>query len=156
MRDNSHLGLFERLDRSGELDWSCTAIDSTLVGAKGGRATGPNRVDRERLGTKRYCVMDRKGTPLGVTISEANHRDRKSMAPALDAVLPVRSERSGRPRQRLAELHAKWDTIAAGVAPSAGPARSHPALPGATSRFPSASAATTRSWNALLPARPVP
>ena len=76
------------------------------VGKKGGRATGPNPTDRGRAGTKRHCVTDRRGTPLGVTISEANRHDSKRMAPTLDMVPPIRSGRPGRPRQRPTKLHA--------------------------------------------------
>lgn len=76
------------------------------VGKKGGRATGPNPADRGRAGTKRHRVTDRRGTPLGVTISEANRHDSLRMAPTLDMVAPVRSGRPGRPRQRPAKLQA--------------------------------------------------
>ncbi len=58
-------------------------------GKKGGAATGPNPTDRGKSGTKRHVVVDRAGTPLGISLSGANRHDSLMLAPTLDAVLPV-------------------------------------------------------------------
>lgn len=50
--------------------------------------------------------MDRRGTPLGVTLSGANRHDSMRLAATLDAIPPVRSGKRGRPRQRPRKLHA--------------------------------------------------
>lgn len=50
--------------------------------------------------------MDGHGTPLAVALSGANRHDSKMLAPALDAVPPIRSGRRGRPRRRPGKLHA--------------------------------------------------
>jgi transposase len=50
-------------------------------------------------------VTDARGTPLGVTLSGANHHDSTKLASTLDAVPPVRG-RPGRPRRRPDKLHA--------------------------------------------------
>ena len=50
--------------------------------------------------------MDARGTPLGVALSGANRHDSRMLAPALDAIPPVRSGRRGRLRRRPAKLHA--------------------------------------------------
>ena len=50
--------------------------------------------------------MDRRGTPLGVTLSGANRHDSMMLAPTLDAIPGVRSGQLGRPRKRPAKLHA--------------------------------------------------
>jgi len=74
-------------------------------GEKGGAATGPNPTDRGKPGTKRHGVVDREGTPLGLSLSGANRHDSLMLAPTLDAVPPVRHGR-GRPRCRPHKLHA--------------------------------------------------
>jgi hypothetical protein len=48
--------------------------DSASVAAKRGAEMGPNPTDRGKSGTKRYLVVDRKGTPLGVHLSPANRQ----------------------------------------------------------------------------------
>jgi transposase len=50
-------------------------------------------------------VVDRTGTPLGLSLSGANRHDSLMLAPTLDAVPPVRHG-PGRPRRRPAKLHA--------------------------------------------------
>ena len=49
-------------------------------------------------------MVDRNGTPLGVTISGANVHDMKMFIETLDAVIPVKGRR-GRPRKRPMKLH---------------------------------------------------
>jgi transposase len=50
-------------------------------------------------------VVDWEGTPLGVVLSPANRHDSMMLAPALDAIPPIRGRR-GRPRRRPDKLHA--------------------------------------------------
>jgi transposase len=76
------------------------------AGERGGEATGPNPTDRGKPGPKRHLVVDARGTPLGVVLTGANRHDSRMLAPALDAIPPVRSGRRGRPRRRPAKLHA--------------------------------------------------
>lgn len=74
-------------------------------GQKGGAETGPNPADRGKPGTKRHLVVDRKGTPLGLSLSGANRHDSKMLTATLDAVPGIRKGR-GRPRRRPKKLHA--------------------------------------------------
>jgi hypothetical protein len=69
---------------------------------KGGTATGPNPTDRGKPSTKRDVVVDRTGTPLGLSLSGANRHDSRMLAATLDAVPPVRHG----PRRRPDKLHA--------------------------------------------------
>ena len=73
---------------------------------KGGQDTGPNPVDRGRPGTKHHLLVEAQGLPLACAVSAANRNDCKLLQPLLDAVVPVRSGRPGRPRKRPAKLHA--------------------------------------------------
>lgn len=50
-------------------------------------------------------MVDRAGTPLGLTLSGANRHDSVMLAPTLDAVPGVQGRR-GRPRRRPDKLHA--------------------------------------------------
>ena len=50
-------------------------------------------------------MVDRTGTPLGLTLSGANRHDSMMLAPTLDAVPGIRNGR-GRPRRRPDKLHA--------------------------------------------------
>lgn len=50
-------------------------------------------------------MVDRTGTPLGISLSGANRHDSLMLAPTLDAVPPVRHG-PGRPRCRPDKLHA--------------------------------------------------
>ena len=51
-------------------------------------------------------MVDRRGTPLALVLSAANVHDSRMLEAALDAIVPVRSGRAGRPRQRPSKLHA--------------------------------------------------
>ena len=66
---------------------------------------GPNPTDRGKPGTKRHLVVDRHGTPLGVTLSGANRHDSMMLAVTLDAIPNVRRKGRGRPRRRPDRLH---------------------------------------------------
>jgi transposase len=77
-------------------------------GQKGGEQTGPNPVDRGKLGSKYHLVVDRGGIPLAVRLSAANAHDSTLLVPLVDAIPPIIGPRGrpGRPRKRPAKLHA--------------------------------------------------
>jgi len=78
------------------------------VGEKGGEQTGPNPVDRGKLGPKYQLVVDRQGIPLAVRLSAANAHDATQLVPLVDAIPPIIGPRGkpGRPRKRPAKLQA--------------------------------------------------
>jgi transposase len=53
-------------------------------GAKRGDLTGPNPTDRAKSGTKRHVLADRRGVPLGLTLSGANVPDMRMAMPTID------------------------------------------------------------------------
>jgi transposase len=73
---------------------------------KGGAAVGPNPTDKGKPGSKHHLLVDRQGVPLAVAVTAANVHDSRMLEPLLDAVVPVRTGRRGRPRRRPAKLHA--------------------------------------------------
>jgi IS5 family transposase len=79
-----------------------------VCGRKGGEQTGPNPVDRGKLGSKYHLVVDRNGIPLAVCLSPANAHDATKLLPLVDAVPAIIGPRGrpGRPRKRPAKLHA--------------------------------------------------
>jgi transposase len=78
------------------------------AGQKGGQQTGPNPVDRGKLGSKYHLVVDRNGIPLAVSLSSANVHDSTQLLPVIDSIPPIIGPRGkpGRPRKRPAKLHA--------------------------------------------------
>ena len=83
----------------GDAGWSLAA------GEKGGSVTGPNPVDRGKLGSKIHALSDRSGIPLAVGISAANTNDNAALKPLVLAIPAIRSRRGPR-RFRPAKLHA--------------------------------------------------
>ncbi len=73
---------------------------------KGGAAIGPNPTDKGKPGSKHHLLVDRQGIPLAVALTAANVHDSRILEPLLDAVVPIRTGRRGRPRRRPAKLHA--------------------------------------------------
>lgn len=73
---------------------------------KGGAATGRNPTDKGKAGSKHHVLTDRHGIPLAAEVTAANVHDSRMLAPLLDAVAPVRTDRRGRPRRRPEKLHA--------------------------------------------------
>jgi IS5 family transposase len=84
------------------------ASTASVCGRKGGEQTGPNPVDRGKLGSKYHLVVDRNGIPLAVCLSPANAHDATKLLPLVDAVPAIIGPRGrpGRPRKRPAKLHA--------------------------------------------------
>ena len=73
-------------------------------GQKRGEATGPNPIDRVRLGCKRHLLTDRTSLPLAFLLTEANTHESVPTAELLDAVVPV-PVRRGSPTRKPAKLH---------------------------------------------------
>lgn len=85
-----------------------TCFGGCVLGAraKGGEKTGANPTDRGKPGTKRHVVVERTGIPLAALLSAANVHDSRLMLEVVDAIIPVRRKRAGRPRRRPDKLHA--------------------------------------------------
>jgi len=64
-------------------------------GAQRGDLTGPNPTDRAKKGCKRHILTDRRGIPIGLTITGANVHDKWQVAATLDSV-PVSGPRGPR------------------------------------------------------------
>jgi hypothetical protein len=77
-------------------------------GPKGGEATGPNPVDRGKLGSKYHLLVDRQGIPLAVQLSAANAHDSTYLECTVDAIPPIFGPpgKPGRPPFRPEKLHA--------------------------------------------------
>lgn len=56
----------------------------------GGDETGPDPTNRGKRGTTRHVLTDRRGAPLGATISAANRNDMKVAEATLDSVAGAR------------------------------------------------------------------
>ncbi|WP_407674960.1 IS5 family transposase [Phaeacidiphilus oryzae] len=101
-----HRLVLAELGARGSLDWSRCAIDSVNMRAlKGGSLTGPNPVDRGKLGSKIHLITERTGLPLSIGISAANTHDSQGLEPLVRGIPPIRSRRGPR-RRRPAKLHA--------------------------------------------------
>ncbi|WP_369368776.1 IS5 family transposase [Streptomyces sp. CG4] len=97
--------VLDALGARGELDWSRCAIDSVNMRAmKGGPETGPNPVDRGKMGSKIHLVTERTGLPLSIGISPANTDDSQGLEPLVRGIPPIRSRRGPR-RRRPAKRH---------------------------------------------------
>jgi len=51
---------------------------------------GPNPIDRDKIGTKRYVLTDQRGIPVSVVITSANTHDMKAVKDTLDSVIVQR------------------------------------------------------------------
>ena len=67
----------------------------------GGDETGPDPTNRGKVGTKRHVLSDRRGAPLGVTLSAANRTDMKVAEATLDSLVVPRPEPTPRRPQHL-------------------------------------------------------
>lgn len=77
----------DAFDRIIGLDLTEVAIDGSQHKAPyGGQGTGPNPVDRGKLGHKWSVGVDRHGIPLGWALDGANRNDVKLLDPTLDAI----------------------------------------------------------------------
>ena len=69
-------------------------------------AVGPSPTNRGKQGTKHHLVVDARGTPLAAVLSGANINDHLVLEQVIDAIVPVRSGKPGRPRFRPDKVHA--------------------------------------------------
>ena len=92
--DQLHLAMLTRLREHDQINWSRASIDGARVASPGGQETGPNPTDHGKLGSKRHIVLDARGVPLAIKITEANQHDSTAFESTLDAlqrVLPAGS-----------------------------------------------------------------
>src|SRR5437667_4679195 len=89
-------GVFERMWEAGlgefdeieGLEWDWQSMDGTQIKAPfGGAATGSNRVDRNKQGTKRSQLSEGHGLPLAVVLAAANRNDMIVAEATLDAIV---------------------------------------------------------------------
>ena len=99
-------------------------------------------MDRGWPGVKRHLVVDAKGTRLAVLTGPANQHDSQMLAPTLDAIPAIRSDKRGRQRRRPDKLHADKGYDYPGVARNAVPAVSVPVSLGAVST-------AANAWDAI-------
>jgi len=88
-------GVFEQLkaeataafDRIVGLDLTEVSLDGSLHKAPyGGEGTGPNPIDRAKLGWKWSVASERHGVPIGWSIDGANRNDVRMLVPTIEAV----------------------------------------------------------------------
>lgn len=104
--DRLHVHLLGLLRKAGELELDTVVVDSVTVRAfGGGEETGPNPVDRRKLGTKHTVMVDRNGVPLAVHTAGANVSDHRKLIPiVLD--FPKVGGKAGRPQELPDQLYA--------------------------------------------------
>jgi transposase len=101
-----HQNLLSELHGANKLDWSRAVADASFARALGGgEKTGPNPMDRRKLGSKHHLLTDGQGIPLAVRLTAANVNEVTQLLPLVDAVPPV-AGKSGHPRRRPERLHA--------------------------------------------------
>ncbi len=87
-------GVFRRMWKTGlaeydevhglKLRWQ--AADGAITKAPlGGDATGPNPIDRGKMGTKRSLLVEEKGVPISIEIAGAQRHDMKLLKATLEA-----------------------------------------------------------------------
>lgn len=92
--------MLEELQRAGKIHWERAAVDSAAVRAPGGGPkTGPSPVDRRKLGTQHHVLVDARGVPLSILVTQANRNDITQLLPLVDAIRPLKGQQ-GRPRKR--------------------------------------------------------
>jgi transposase len=81
-------GLFDKLfKRMGQyyarqrgIGWKWQSVDSMLAPAPlGGAQTGKNPTDRSKLGSKIHLLVDERGAPLAIFVTDANRHDKWSV-----------------------------------------------------------------------------
>lgn len=98
--------LLSELRKKGRLKMNYAVVDSISQRAPGGgRKTGPNPVDRRKLGAKHHVITDAKGTPLAVILTGANRHDVTQLLPLVEKLPPIHGVK-GRPRKKPRALYA--------------------------------------------------
>jgi IS5 family transposase len=115
-----HRRLLDRLGQADQIDWERAALDSASVPELlGGQRTRANPTDKGKAGSKRHCVVERKGIRLSVIHSAANVHDSKVLEEAVDAIEPIRKPRRGRPKEHPKKLHSQGFSVGYGRAKTA-------------------------------------
>ncbi|CAM4263597.1 hypothetical protein COAQ111491_13830 [Comamonas aquatilis] len=70
-----HQAMPVRLREHDQIDWNRACIEGSSVPSPWGQETGPNPIDRGKLGSKQHIVVDARGIPLVILVSGANRRD---------------------------------------------------------------------------------
>jgi transposase len=108
LRDWHRAGVWHRLLTNaladlrarGRLDLRRALVDSASVRAPGGGAdTGPSPVDRRKPGSKHHLLTDARGTPLAISLTQANRNDITQLLALVEAIPPLRGK-PGRPARR--------------------------------------------------------
>lgn len=71
--------------------------------------TGPNPVDRGKMGSKIHVLSDRAGLPLSVAVSAANTNDAYALKPLVMAIPAIKSRRG--PRRRKPHADKAYDQV---------------------------------------------
>jgi Transposase DDE domain len=75
-------------------DLSSAAVDSSHIRAmKGGAATGPSPVERDKTGSKHNIIVEARGIPLATITTGGNRNDMTQLIPLIEAVPPIRGKR---------------------------------------------------------------
>lgn len=92
--------LLDELNGAKKIDWSRALVDSTTTKApSGGEKTGPNPMDRRKLGSKVHVLVDAKGIPLAVKLTGTNSHDVTEIIPLVDEVPLVRGKKRKTPKK---------------------------------------------------------
>ncbi|MBF6189528.1 MULTISPECIES: IS5 family transposase [Nocardia] len=112
-----HRAILDRLGLAGDLDWSAAILDAASVRAKKGSLTGRSPVDRGKKGSKIHVISDANGIPLVTGVSAGNTHDSVMLAPMVESIPRVRSQRGprrGKPAKLRADkgydfdVHRRW------------------------------------------------
>ena len=60
-----------------------------------GLQTGPNPIDRAKLGSNRHLICDGRGVPLAIQLTGANRNDSQQALALVDAIPYLQGERGG-------------------------------------------------------------
>jgi len=105
-RQRIHDAMLQHLREYEQIQWERACVDSASVPSPlGGQHTGPNPIDRGKLGCKHHLLVDQRGLPLVASMSGAQIHDSRMLIPRLEAV-PSVAGLVGHLRKRPAKLHA--------------------------------------------------
>jgi len=92
--------ILSELQAEGKLDWERGVVDSSSVRAgHGGEKTGKSPVDRSKLGSKHHLLVEGRGIPLSVSLTDANRHDITQLLNLVESIPSVKG-RGGRPRRK--------------------------------------------------------
>lgn len=94
--------LLTELHGADKIDWSRVIVDSVSGRSPGGgEKTGPSPVDRRKLGSKVHVLVDGRGIPLAIRLTEANRHDVTQLIPLVESIPSIKG------KKRKAEKKAK-------------------------------------------------